>query len=546
MSSLAGLRSILLVAVILPHMVIAQTAHFQDRTNSAGVSFIHVNGATGQLHLAEILGAGVGTLDFDNDGLLDIWLVQGGPLVNRTGDLPSDELYRNVSKNGRLRFERVTEAMLVSATEYGMGVATGDVNADGYMDVFLANFGPNQLWMNRGNGTFELDQSFARFQSHEWSVAASFVDVNRDGALDLYVVNYVDFSVETHKECLGISHLADYCAPTAYQASKDRLYLNQGDGTFDDVSKVAGVQSIAGGGLGSISADLDDDGLLDLYVANDPTANFLWRNEGESIFHDVAMSTAAAANGDGKTEASMGLVAADYDQDCDVDLFMTNLTAETNTLLRNSGKGWFTDVTNRAGLGASSLPFTGFGTGWIDIDHDGDLDIFVANGAVSLVANESRGSDLHRLSQRNQLWLNDGAGSFVEHMNEELVTVSETSRGAAIADLDNDGAVDLLVANNDGPLRVYENMSMAKNHWIGATVLAKGVVAHHAVVNLTSRPCTSRIVRTDGSYASANDHRVVFGLGKNGAKQKLSVTWPDGTTSTYGPLAIDRYHLLER
>ncbi|MCY4094165.1 MAG: CRTAC1 family protein [Gammaproteobacteria bacterium] len=519
---------------------------FREVTESSDLDFVHENGEYGLLWLAEILGSGVGVLDVDDDGLLDIWAVQGGPLLNRHGSLPGDQIFKNISSDDGLRFQRITDQTGVHATGYGMGIVTGDVDRDGDIDVFLANFGENELWLNRGDGTFEEVGKTRGISGDEWSVSGSFIDVNGDGTLDLYVANYVQFTTSTHKECLGISLRPDYCAPTAYEPTPDQLYLGVNNGRFKDESKGANIDSSAGGGLGVISVDFDNDGLFDLYVANDPTPNFLWHNLGSGKFENVAMVTGAAVNGDGKSEASMGVDARDFDEDCDVDLFMTNLTSETNTLFRNSGSGWFVDGTNQAKLGASSYPYTGFGTGWVDFDLDGDLDIFTANGAVSLLANESRSASESDLRQRNQLWLNDGRGQFEEIMDDEIVAQTETSRGVAFADLDNDGDADVVIANNNGPLRVFENMSASKHNWIGLKVKDKRSIAYHAKIQVVGMPCVSRVVRTDGSYASANDPRIVFGLGRISTKPRIRVTWSDGESRVFGPLSINRYHVLNR
>lgn len=524
----------------------ASAEFFREVTDSSDLDFVHENGKRGLLWLAEILGPGVGVLDIDGDGLLDIWAIQGGPLLTRQGTLPSDQIYKNVTNEEGLRFRQITAQTRVEATAYGMGISTGDVDGDGDIDVFLANFGKNELWINRGDGFFEEMGERSGLAGEEWSVAGSFVDVNQDGLLDLYIVNYVGFSAATHKECLGISLRPDYCAPSAYEPTPDRLYINVGDGKFQDASTKSNIASIAGGGLGVISADFDDNGLMDLYVANDPTANFLWRNLGLGRFKEMALVTGSAVNGDGKSEASMGIDARDFDQDCDLDLFMTNLTAETNTLFRNSGKGWFIDGTNQAKLGASSYPYTGFGTGWIDVDLDGDLDLFAANGAVSLLANEDRSSEELPLGQRNQLWLNDGQGQFLEVLDDEIAIAEEVSRGVAFADLDNDGDRDILVANNGGPLRVFENVNPSTNNWIGLKVKDQQSYAYHAKISLIGEPCVNRVIRTDGSYASANDPRVVFGLGKMANEPQISITWADGETQTFGPLAINQYHVIAR
>ncbi len=524
----------------------ARAEIFRDVTRSSDLDFTHQNGEHGSLWLAEILGPGVGVLDVDGDGLLDIWAIQGGPLVARHTSLPADQIFKNVSSDDGLRFRPITTQTSVKATGYGMGIATGDVDSDGDVDVFLANFGKNELWINRGDGSFDEMSMKRGISGERWSVAGSFVDLNRDGSLDLYVVNYVEFTLATHKECMGISLRPDYCAPSAYDPTPDRLYLNVGDGVFQDASSRSDIHSNVSAGLGVISADFDDDGLLDLYVANDPTANHLWRNLGLGKFKDIALIAGSAVNGDGKSEASMGIDARDFDEDCDTDLFMTNLTAETNTLFLNSGEGWFIDKTNQAKLGASSYPFTGFGTGWIDVDLDGDLDLFAANGAVSLLANEDRASDELPLGQRNQLWLNDGQGQFVEVLHDEIGIAEETSRGVAFADLDNDGDPDILVANNGGPLRVFENVIGSTNNWIGITVKDQQRHAYHAKISVAGKTCLNRVVRTDGSYASANDPRVVFGLGAMAEKPRIRITWSDGDRQTFGPLAINQYHVLVR
>ena len=519
---------------------------YKDVTDASNLDFVHENGSMGLLWLAEILGPGVGVLDVDGDGLLDIWAIQGGPLSRRHGALPSDQVFKNVSRDGQLRFQRITAQARVEAVGYGMGIATGDIDRDGDSDVFLANYGRNEIWLNHGNGEFELLKSGNSFNDMEWSVAGSFVDVNGDGSLDLYVVNYVGFTTELHKECLGIALKPDYCAPTAYEATADRLYINLGNGDFIDESTRANIDSNVGGGLGVVSADFDSDGLTDFYVANDPSPNFLWRNLGGGRFENVAMVTASAVNGDGKSEASMGLDGRDFDQDCDIDLFMTNLTAETNTLLLNSGSGWFIDGTNQAKLGATSYPYTGFGTGWLDVDLDGDLDLFSANGAVSFNANDNGSKRDIPLGQRNQLWLNNGDGRFTEVFDEAIVANEEASRGVAFADLDNDGDLDIVVANNDGPLRVFQNVIETENDWIGLQVEDQGTTATHAKVGVVGQTCVSRMVRTDGSYASAGDPRVVFGLGHVASDPKISVTWADGETRTFGPLAVNQYHVLSR
>lgn len=519
---------------------------FEDVTDDAVPAFVHVNGALGELWLPEILGPGVGLLDFDQDGLLDIWAIQGGPLAGASTVLPSDQLFKNVSKHGKLRFNRITDASGVLATEFGMGIATGDIDRDGDLDVFLANYGKNELLINQGQGRFTRAEFGKQHAAAEWSVAASFIDVNNDGAVDLYVANYVKFTEETHKVCLGIAPKPDYCAPTAYPAVADRLYVNDGYGQFVDQSEAYGIDVVQGAGLGVLSTDFNNDGSLDLYVANDPTANFLWRYAGQASFKNVAMHTGVAVNLNGKAEASMGIVAEDFDRDCDEDLFMTNLTAETNTLFSNSGRNWYVDNTNKMGLGATSLPYTGFGVGWVDLELDGDLDLVTVNGAVSLLANQTDSNTELKLGQRNQIWLYENEGIYREIVKDSFTREIETSRGAAFGDLDNDGDVDVVVANNNGPLRIFENVAKHDNHWIGLQIRDGTSFANNARVQLVGQNCVTKTVRTDGSYASANDPRVLFGLGQDRSKRVVRVHWLDGESSDFGPLAVNQYHVLSR
>ncbi|MCY3814037.1 MAG: CRTAC1 family protein [Gammaproteobacteria bacterium] len=517
---------------------------FSSVAESAGLDFKHVNGMAGERWIVETVGAGVGVLDFDGDGRLDIWLVQGGPLLERADGLPSDRLFRNASTGGTLHFEDVTDLSGVSSTEYGMGVAAGDMDNDGDADVFVANFGPNRLFENLGDGRFRDITEHAGLAAREWSVSASWADIDGDGLLDLYVVNYLDYAITNNKVCRDIASRAAYCAPSSYAPVPDRLYRNLGRGRFDDISDGAGISGVAGPGLGVVSHDFDADGAVDFYVANDGAANSLWLNQGDGRFEDGAGLAFVAVNGNGAAEAGMGVDAEDFDADCDVDLFVTHLATETNTLYVNQGD-WFSDSTNQAGLAASSGPFTGFGTGWFDADNDGDLDLFSANGAVSAIAALREAGDAYPLRQRNQLWLNNGRGRYTEILDEPAFGALEVSRGVAFADLDNDGDVDLVTANNSGAARVYRNMASAS--WIGVDLRGRGGgTAVGAEVWLESSPCPRRRVATDGSFASANDPRIIFGRADDATPQTVLVRWPDGTEARFGPLVPGRYHRLQQ
>ncbi len=515
----------------------ASAVQFAEVAAEAGLDFQHVNGMTGERWILETVGAGVGVLDFDGDGLLDIWLVQGGavPEDASAGATASravkDRLFRNVTSDGQLRFHDITDASGVRATHYGMGIATGDIDGDGDADVFLANYGPNQLFENVGGGRFR--EVRAALSGARWSVSASFADIDGDGRLDLYVANYLDFTLRAHKDCPDLSGRPSYCAPTAYPAVSDRLYRNLGEGHLKDITDDAGIADLRAPGLGVAAHDFDGDGDTDFYVANDGAANHLWLNQGDDTLRDGAELAFAAFNANGAPEAGMGVDAEDYDGDCDPDLFVTHLATETNTLYVNHG-GWFSDSTAGAGLAASSGPYTGFGTGWIDADNDGDLDLFSANGAVFPVERQRLAGDPYPLRQRNQLWINDGAGIYRELTSASALDTEEVSRGAAFADLDNDGDTDIVVSNNSGPPRLYRNDAAAAP-WIGLE-LPQGTTA-----TLEGETCPLRRASTDGSYASANDPRLLFRLTRD-EPHRVHLRWPDGRKTTTAPLHPNRYH----
>lgn len=536
-----------MATVVLCTSGLCNESRLLDVTESSGLEFQHQNGQIGEFWLAEILGSGVAVLDFNQDGLLDVWLVQSGSLSYREESVElRDRLFLNSSTKGQLRFEAIALELSPDASEYGMGIATGDIDADGDLDVFLANYGQNQLFENRGDGTFRDVTENSGLVGKAWSIAGSFFDYDSDGLLDLYVVNYVDFTLENHKECLGISNRADYCAPSAYTPVSDKLYKNEGAFKFRDVSGETNVSSEVGPGLGSISVDFNRDGAIDIYIANDPSRNFMWRNQDNKRFTEAAVSLGTALNADGKSEASMGLDAEDFDSDCDVDLFTTNLTVESNTLWVNSDRGWFVDQTSKLGLAASSVPFTGFGTGWVDFDLDGDLDLFAVNGAVSVLANVKYASPTNALAQRNQIWERVQNLKYAEILDDDFVKFTEVSRGAAIGDLDNDGDLDLIVSNNNGKAQVFQNRWGDSEHWIGFDVRENGTWASHAQVRLSDEHCVTRTVHTDGSYASASDPRLVFGLADSERDRNVVVRWADGSKSEFGPLSVNQYHIIQR
>lgn len=536
------------------------TALFSEEAKARGIDFQHFNGMTGDFYIAEIMGAGGAFFDYDNDGDLDVYLVQGEMLgANKSRQdaifppaanaLLSDRLYRNEQvESGALRFTDVTEAAGLVEQAYGMGVTTGDYDNDGYVDLYVTNFGPNRLLRNRGDGTFEDRTIPAAVAEPRWSVSAAFVDIDNDGWLDLYVGNYLDFDPAVHKACFKQGK--EYCHPLTYAPVPDRLWRNRGDGTFEDISAVTGLAEAYGNSLGVITADLDDNGWLDLYVANDGQANFLWMNRGNGRFEEQALMTGAALNAAGQAEASMGIDAADYDGDGDQDLFMTHLAGETNTIYVNKG-GFFEDRTIQTQLSVHGKAMTGFGTAWFDYDNDGWLDLFVANGAVTTISRLRDTGDPFPLHQQNMLLRHDGESTYTDVTDQSgpAMSHSEVSRGAVFGDIDNDGDVDVLVTNNSGPARLLLNQVGSRNAWIGFRVVhtdwQRDLYGAEVTVTTSTGRQLVRQVRAAASYASANDPRVIIGLGQADAAVAVKVQFADGIEKSWVDLSTRRWHTLE-
>ena len=548
----------------------APPAIFVDATERTGLVFHHFNGMSGETYMAENLGAGVALLDYDGDGDLDVYFVQGSMLNPAKTEkdtlfppkhpLPlTDRLFRNdlrvLPGGGReLRFTDVTvEAGLKPAPGYGMGVATGDFDGDGRTDLYVTRLGPNQLLRNRGDGTFEDLTAKAGVQDERWSVPATFLDYDRDGRLDLWVGNYVAFTVAAHKPCFADTGGKDYCGPSAYPPQTDRLFRNRGDGTFEDVSAKAGITRADGGALGVVAADFDGDGWTDVYVANDELENQLWRNRGDGTFEDAALLGGVAVSAEGHAESSMGVDAADYDGDGDDDLYIANLTAQTHVLYQNEGGGLFRDARREAGVSAPTFKFTGFGAGFLDYDNDGRLDLFIANGAVRKIEALVRAGDPYPLHQTNLLLRNVG-GRFEDVTSRagEVFARSAVGRGAAFGDLDDDGDTDVVVSNNNGPARLLLNVlneAGSAAPWLGLRLVAgepgRDALGARVEVVRTGKPSLWRRAYSDGSYASASDPRVLVGLGDGGAVEKVRVRWPSGRVEEWTGVKSGVYTTLK-
>ena len=533
----------------------AATPLFRDVAQQVGLHFDHYTGATGEFFLPEIIGSGVALFDYDADGDLDVYFLQGALLDEgkSLGDSlfppgPNSTLQNALFRNDlvetrRLQFVNVTAKAAVGHEGYGMGVAVGDYDSDHDLDLYVTNFGSNVLYRNNGDGRFTDVTKEAGVDDVRWSTGAAFLDYDLDGDLDLYVVNYLAFTVQGNKSCFDAVGERNYCHPSIEEAAPDRLFRNQGKGKFVDVTEQAGITSAFGRGLGIAGADFNADGWIDIYVANDGDPNLLWINRGDGTFEEMGLVSGSAYNADGTAEAGMGVSVADFDDDGDDDIFVTNLRRETNTLYVNDGRANFHDATGVFGLAQASFDYTGFGTGWFDYDNDGALDLFVANGTVTILQ-ALRGS-AYPFAQRNQLFNNDREGHFAEVTAEEgqAMAFSEVSRGAAFGDIDNDGDVDVLIANNNGPARLLQNQIGSFHHWLeirltGAKGFSGGLGARVAVLRKDKPPLWRR-VHTEGSYLSANSTRVHFGLGDRPIVQGVMVAWPGGDREVWKNVTTD-------
>ena len=536
---------------------------FKDVAEQTGLKFQHYNGMTGKFYLPEITGSGGALFDFDNDGDLDVYLVQGNVLEPNTKPAntmfpwrgpqpPQGKLFRNelVGARRALSFTDVTAESGIVATGYGMGAAVGDINNDGLPDLYLTNLGSNQMYLNKGGGKFIDVTKESGTDDPRWTTSASFVDYDRDGWLDLMIVNYADFTVTNSPNCYAATTARDYCTPRVFKAPGNRLFRNKGDGTFTDVTVAAREDKEFGHGLGVVTADFNDDGWPDIYVANDGDPNQLWTNQKNGTFINDALLAGAAVNRNGQAEAGMGVGAEDVDGNRTEDIFITHLMDETNTLYLNLGEGLFEDRTRESGLGKPGRRFTGFGTMFFDYDNDGWLDLFVANGAVQLLPELLREKHPFPLGQPNQVFHNTGKGSFVEIVEgagAELQLL-EVSRGAALGDVDNDGDTDVLVTNNNGPVRLLLNQVGKKNHWLGLRLVGKNgrdMLGAQVDVVTGAGNVLRRRVRTDGSYLVGNDPRVLVGLGQSNKVTSVRVRWPNGTVEEWKSLKVDGYTTLK-
>jgi hypothetical protein len=515
---------------------------FESVASSAGLDFHHVNGASAERHLPEIMSGGGLFFDYDHDGWVDIFLVDGGSLVDPAVEgRARHRLYRN---RGNGTFEDVSARSGIVHGQYGMGACAADYDNDGSVDLYVTNVGPNVLYHNNGNGTFTDVTRAAGVGSASFGASCAFADVDRDGYVDLFVTNYVDARLDNNIFCGDpASRIRTYCHPLNFAPLASVLYHNNGDGTFTDVTREAGIAAHRGNGLGVVAGDYDEDGWPDVFVANDGTPNFLYHNEGRGIFKEVGLLSGVAVASDGKPRAGMGTDFGDYDGDGHLDLFVANHELEMHTLFRNLGGGLFEDVTSRSGIGLATLPFVGFGTVFLDYDNDGDLDLAIVNGHV--LNNSGHFRPGSREAQRKLLFRNDGNGRFTEvgPVSGPGFALEAVGRGLAAADIDNDGDLDLLVTNNGGQAELLRNDGGTENNallvrTVGTRSNRDGIGAR---LRLTAGGTTQvREVKAGSSYLGQSDIRVHFGLGRASQIDQLEVRWPAGGTDVVRNVSVNQ------
>jgi hypothetical protein len=544
---MAVLTRALIVAVVstlsaAAAQVADEPIRFTDVSAPAGLTFRNIAGSATKDYILESTGNGAAFFDFDNDGDMDVLLANGSTLEQlAAGGSPMLALYRN---DGGNRFIDVTASVGLTRRGWGSGVCIADYDNDGFSDVYVTAFGPNVLWRNVGGKAFTPASQAA---DAGWSTGCAFGDYDRDGYVDLYVANYMRFDPAKipprGTPACRFMNIATYCGPRPLPGEPDRLYRNTGKGTFVDVTKAAGVSEPGYYGFGVLFSDLDDDGWLDIYVANDSTPNLFFRNSGDGRFREEALQTGLAVTSDGREQAGMGVDAGDYDGDGRLDIVKTNFSQDYTSLHRNEGGGLFEDVSVRSGLAATLGPYLGWGVGFVDFDNDGLLDLFIANGHVYPDVVRT-GTSTYR--QRNQVFSNTGRGR-LRHVTEAIggpLLKEQSSRGAAFGDVDNDGDEDVLVSVLDDLPMLLRNDSR-RGHWLAVALTGtrsnRSAVGAKVTIEAGGRRQVAE-VRSGGSYLSHNDMRVHFGLGEATVVDRLTIRWPLGLVESAEQLRGDRFY----
>jgi enediyne biosynthesis protein E4 len=511
---------------------------------ACGITWKHVNGRSPEYYLPETTGAGCAFLDYDNDGWMDIYLVNSGKCDFYNPQPPlRNALYRN-NRDGT--FTDVTEKAAVAGGGYGMGVAVGDYDSDGWSDLYVTQYGRSILYHNNGDGTFSDVTEKARVAAPGWASSAVWFDYDNDGRLDLFVCRFVAFDKSKNKFC-GNEKTGEryYCIPRVYPPEPSWLFHNNGDGTFTDVSKESGIAKALGKAWGVVATDINNDGWMDLLVANDTTANFLFANRGHGKFQEIGLEAGVGFSQDGRARSGMGVDSADFDQDGWQDLFVTNVDQEMYSIYHNHHDETFDDLAGPMGIGGTTRLMSGWGVKLFDYDNDGNVDLFIANGHPDDKIEEHSSN----VSYREPLLLFHNSGKAFQNVSASAgpaFTENFAARGLAIGDFDNDGAIDVLVSVNNGAPVLLKNSAAQGNHWLGVRLVGKranpdGIGAH--ITWQAGELKRTRLRVGGGSYLSSHDPREVLGIGNRTKIDKLEIHWPQpsGRVETFRDLEVDRY-----
>ena len=529
------LRLLLYPLLLMIPLLGATEPYFRDVTQDMKLDFKHINGFSDQRRLVETMGSGGALFDADNDGDLDLYLVQGNALTLSTKPQPTNKLYRNDAGV----FTDITHTANVGHTGYGLGAVAADYNGDGHRDLYVTNLGPNVLYRNNGDGTFTDVTEHAQVDCPLLSASAAFADIDRDGDLDLYVCNYVEYALETDIPCYFKNTLRIYCGPNEYHGIADVLYRNNGDGTFTDITKSAGVYQPTTRGLGVVFTDVNNDRWIDIYVANDMSPNTLFINQQDGTFREEGVLRGVAFNGDGLANGSMGIDAGDYDNDGDMDLWVTNFSLEANCLMQNDGDGYFEDVTFQTDLADPSFYALGFGTRFIDVDNDGWLDLLVGNGHIW--DNVTQIDPKMKYAQPVQLFHNRGNHNGFTEITAQagLHKTNYVVRGMLFGDIDADGDVDVVLCQSNRPTVILSNQIGNKNAWLTMKLVGTdgNTDAIGTQVHLEANGMTLlREVTCGASYLSGNETALSFGLANATYVENIVIKWHNGTVEKTGQL----------
>ncbi len=539
---------LLVLCCFAPRLPAAETPspiQFTDVTRQTGIGFVHTDGSSGRRYIVESVASGLATFDYDGDGDIDIYFLNGAPLPgSRIAPPPRNALYRN---DGGWKFTDVTQTAGVGDTGYGLGVCVGDYDNDGDPDIYLNNFGPNVLYRNNGDGTFsDVTRSAGVANGDKVGAGTCFLDIDKDGDLDLYVSNYIDFTLAKHQTRLVNGHPA-YVGPMIYGPVPDTLFRNNGDGTFTDISRESGVAARAGTGMGMVCADYDDDGDTDIIVGNDALANVVWRNDGTGRFEEVGLLTGLAYDMHGVGQGTMGVECGDFDNDGRLDFHMTSYQKQWAILYRNLGGGSFEDATYTTGAGAGSFHQVEWGNGLVDFDNDGDRDLFMACG--HLQDNVELWDDTATYEARNILLENTGLGRFVDVSGRsgDGMAVKLSSRGAAFDDLDNDGDIDVVILNSRRKPTLLRNDSPGRKHWL--RIRLRGTRSNRDGIGARIKVVAGDLTLVDEvhsgrGYQSHYGMDPHFGLGHRTRIDRLEVRWIGGGTNVLEGIGVDRLLLV--